>query len=248
MSLEETPVVPVPAPVVPQPVVAPTPAAVTPAPVPAPAPPAPTPAPTPAEPAYLSDRLKRAQRTVLKELGFKVKKDADISAAIVEAKSKLSTSSERRRELDTKLSALETEVTSLKERDTAWSAFVATTLGELTPEQKTLVASLAGNDPAKQISTLAHLRSSGLLTKPVVAAPPVPATAAPAAAPAIPDAPANTLPPVSPTPTQGDNIDYTAEYKRLFANPKPNRLEDAQRKLFLISHSGDVDFSKIIKN
>lgn len=94
-------------------------------------------------------------------------------------------------------------------------------LAGLTEAQRTAVVAVAGDDHARQLTTIVALRPTWATSAPVAPAA-APATPATPAAPAQPAAPATTAPPANsaPAPTNESPTDHKAEYARLKAtNP-----------------------------
>lgn len=157
--------------------------AVVPPAAPAAAPAAPPAADPNAEPAWLKPRLEReresAQRQILAELGVTDAKDAKAS---IESLKKLQdaqkTEEQRLRDANARIPTLESENAALK---AAVSATAAETMGALTDIQKSAVLAIAGEDPAKQIATVASMRKAGMLTAPAVSVPAAPAAVPPPA-------------------------------------------------------------------
>lgn len=185
MSDENTPVG-TPTPAV-APVPAPAPAPVAAAPVPAPAPAAA--APTNDDPAWLPDRLRRAEKSareaVLAELGITNADEGKAAVAAAKAAADAKKSAEERAaDLASQLTATKTaaERQAALAKEMAGRMFMA-----LSPEHQKAVTDFAGDDPEKQYLAIKHFGPTWAEAERIkeaaakAAAVPVPAPAAPVA-------------------------------------------------------------------
>lgn len=144
--------------------------------------PAPTPKPAQApgeDPSWIAPRLERERKSWLKELGAEsldsAKKAIEAARAAEEA---AKSDAQRRGELET---TLRQEREAKEKMAEALGTYAKAQMGALTEAQRNAVAAVAGDDPAKQLTTIEALR-------------PTWASAAAPAAPAEPPAPKNTAP------------------------------------------------------
>lgn len=187
---------------------APPPAApVAAAPVAAPAPP-PPPAPPPAGegadpgdgslPKWVAARLEQAKRSAAAEVLRAIGADTTDAAADAVKRARAAAEAEKTAAQQA-AEAQARAATFQKERDdlhSTVSVYATAQLSALTPEQRTAVTTLAGDNPAAQLRAIEALRATWAAPAPaapapVVAAPPPPPPAAP---------PANTAPPVGAPP------------------------------------------------
>lgn len=140
------------------------------------------------EPGWLKDRLARTERAVLKRFG--VENEDEVKAAIAAHRAKVEadkTIEQKRVEAEQALAAERSRSTSLL---SVLQSQADAEMAKITPAQQTAVIALAGDDPAKRLSTIIALRPTW--AAPVAPAAPsvaVPPAAAPAAAPAQDAAP-----------------------------------------------------------
>lgn len=149
-------------------------------------PPAPASAPTDAngEPHWLAARLERERVQVLKSLGVDSVDDAKKAIADLKAKQDLEKSAEQRAlEATQRIAAIEAEKASMA---SALGAHAKTQLSSLSDTQRAAVLSIAGDDAAKQLQTIAALATTW------AASPATPAAAPPAIV--ADTAPANSAP------------------------------------------------------
>jgi hypothetical protein len=146
---------------------------------------------------------------VLAELGVADAKDAK---AALDAYKKLQdankTEEQRLREAAARVSPLEQELAGYK---AAFAAQAAESMAALTDVQKQAVMAIAGDDPTRQMQTIANLRKSGMLG---------PAQAAPATA-TPPPPPANTTAaPAAPSAAPTTTVNHLAVYQEMLkTNP-----------------------------
>lgn len=137
-----------------------------------PAPPAPAPAAPPAppanpgDPAWLNGRIKQAKESastearasLLKELGFATPEEAKAAAdAAKKAADANKTAEQRAIEAETARQAAESEAARHKAATTEYAARM---IAGLTPEQVEAVKAVAGDDPAKQITTITAMQKT----------------------------------------------------------------------------------------
>lgn len=160
---------------------------------------APAPAQAPAakgepeeKPSWLDARLDRERRSLLKELGIEsldaAKKDFEELKAAREAKK---TDAQKAAETETSLKAANAR---LDEMNRALAGHAKDELSKLSEAQRNAVVAVAGEDPARQLSTITALRS----TWTSAAAPAAPADTGPkdtAPAPSMPKDGGNAPPP-----------------------------------------------------
>lgn len=140
------------------------------------------------EPGWLKDRLARAEKAALKRLGVDSEDEAKAALAAHKAKQEEAKSIELKRvEAEQALAAERSRATSLL---SVVQSQADAEMAKITPAQQAAVIALAGDDPAKRLSTIIALRPTWAApvapAAPSVAAPPA---AAPAAAPAQDAAP-----------------------------------------------------------
>lgn len=165
------------------------------------------------EPTFLQDRLERAKKTVLKELGIKVKKGEDPQAKLDEYKADLDSKKVERKELRDKIAAHEASIEKLSASQAAVQVFAEVEFNLLTPAQQAIVKTAAGDDAGERLKAIAMLKATAPATAPVIAE--APPAAPPAEAPPIPP-PAQTAPPAAaPAPTSSQPSDVRAEHARL---------------------------------
>lgn len=199
------------------------------------------------EPAWLKRRFEQYERSMLRKLGAEnIDEAKDAVAARKQAQEAEKTAAQKAAELAAERDRLKAE------RDqyvTVVQGQANAALAALTPDRKTVVQSLAGDDPAKVLNTIAMLRPTWV--DPTPPAPPSAATTvAPPASPAPVAAPPAVLPPAAstaPAPTapapasaapasylatlahlQKTNPLKAAQYERQFA--REIRAEEQQRK------------------
>lgn len=155
------------------------------------------------KPSWLDARLERERKSVLKDLGVDSVDDAKKALAELNAKRESEKSSaQKAAELE---ATLKSEKASKAEMVEALSAFAKNQLASLTEAQRNAVAAVAGDDPAKQLKTIAAL------------APTWAQQAAPAAATATPVVPKDTATAPS-APKEAGNVsppDPKAIYEEL---------------------------------
>ena len=159
----------------PAPTVTPAPAAAQPAPTaPTPSPPlaaASQPATPPApekDPNWLNERIARAQKNaqaaLLKDLGLESIDDAKAAVNDLKAKREAEkTTAQKAAEYENKLKAVTAQNESLS---TAVATYAAAQMGTLSDPQKAAVVAIAGEDPAKQLTTIEALRPTWKTTAP----------------------------------------------------------------------------------
>lgn len=157
-------------------------------------PPVTPPAPPPqGDPAWLPDRIAQAKRSeradLLKSLGFATEEEAKAAGDAARKAADANKTAEQRAADAT------AQATAEKARADGALALIAdeakTGLASLTEAQRNLVVATAGDDPAKQLQAIRHVRAAmpgGAATQPV---PPGAATSAAGGAPP----PASTVPP-----------------------------------------------------
>lgn len=110
------------------------------------------------KPSWLDARLERERRSLLKELGIdsveSARKDFDELKAAREAKK---TDAQKAAETETSLKAA---TARLDEMQRALVGHAKDELSKLTEPQRNAVVAVAGDDPAKQLSTITALRST----------------------------------------------------------------------------------------
>lgn len=127
---------------------------------PAPTPPAPAPVskeePKPGDPAWLGPRLERERNTLLKSLGVEsleqAKKAVEALKAVEDAQK---SEAEKRAAAE---SALQAEQTKSKQAYEALGVLAKSQMDALSDAQRAAVTALAGDDPAKQITSIAALK------------------------------------------------------------------------------------------
>lgn len=165
------------------------------------------------EPPWLAARLSRAENAVLRKLGIDPSKTEDAKEALAAYRAKIE---KDKTDLDKANEKARLVPDLTKERDdlkATVTGYAVVELAKLAPEQKAAVLAIAGEDPAKQLTTVNALRATWAVVAPVV---PIAATttkvevAAPVVKVPIPPF-ANTAPPVgspgaaAPTPP-GDHL------------------------------------------
>ncbi len=170
----------------------------------------------PAEPEFLRDRLDRERRSVLKDLGIKLKRDEDPSERIAQFQNELTSDREENKTLKQKLAANETQMAELASSKAAVKVFAEMEFNSLTEAQQKIVIASAGDDPNERLKTIAIMKASGGAPAPTATQPATPAP--------IP-APAQTAPGTpAPAPTSSTVPDVRAEHARL---QQSNPLEAA---------------------
>lgn len=134
------------------------------------------------KPSWLDARLERERKAVLKELGLDSLEDAKkaVAAARADEEAKKSTA-QKAAELEASLKSTKAEKDQLAE---ALSIYAKSQLSALTEAQRSAVAAVAGDDPAKQLKTIEALRptwASVTAAAPVIAEKPKDTAPAPAA-------------------------------------------------------------------
>ena len=145
---------------------------------------APAAAPSQPDPAWINDRIAQAKRSaeaeLLKTLGVTDVEAAKVAVAAAKAADDAKKSAETR--AAEAASALEAEKARSASLAAAVKAQADAAMKDLKPEQLAAVQSVAGEDPAKQLSALAALRPTWTTTVAAVP-PPTASTAPPRAAP-----------------------------------------------------------------
>lgn len=218
-----------------------TPAVETPAPAPVVAAPvAPSPPATPSEPAWLPDRIKRAEETAvkaaLKQLGFD--KPGDAKAALDELKRRQDAEKSESQRLTEENASLKARAAKADEYELIYRAQVDAELAKLPKDQQDLVTELAGDDIAKRAKAIERLKASAAVASTEAAARQAaeaaakPAVAAASPAPAAPVAPApsaTTAPTTSsPAPVSATGESHLATWQRL---REENRILAANYRL-----------------
>jgi len=159
--------------------------------------------PSDAEPAWLPDRLKRAEenarKALLADLGVADAKDAKSALkAYKEAQESQKTEQQKLSDRLKSLEPLESEVASLK---SVVTDMAKTAMDGLTERQREAIADIAGDDPRAQLKAISTMRAKGLLK----------------ADPAAPlPAPANTTKsPSAPNPSSPTQPDHVAAWQEL---------------------------------
>ncbi len=112
------------------------------------------------EPPFLSDRLERDRRSVLKQLGFKPDKAIPAQKQIDEAAKKVEDLKKSRKEERKAREDAEAKNATLTAQVEALKKFADLEISALTPEQQAKVKAAAGDDPAEQLNVLGLLRST----------------------------------------------------------------------------------------
>lgn len=185
-------------------------------------------APPADEPNWFKPRVEQAKRSGANEiLGKLGVKDADEAKALIDkAKAAEEAAKTELQKANEKATSLASQAARAVEYEGVIKRRADIELGQLTEAQKTAVAAIAGEDPAKTLATIDALKPTWAAQSapaPAAAPAPTPTAAAPPAAPAAPAAtppattsPPPTAPPVNPTSPP----DYKAEYAALKAkNP-----------------------------
>lgn len=199
------------------PVVAP-PAAVTPS-------PATTQDPPQEEPPWFKPRIEQATRSgansVLKKLG--VKDEAEAEALIKKAKADEEAAKTELQKAKERGDSLAAQAARAGDLEKVVTARADVEMATLTETQKTAVIAIAGDDPAKRLSTIDTLKATWASNVPAPTASPPAAAVATTPAPVTPPVapPATTSPPPNaPAGTTVSPVDHAAEYKALKAkNP-----------------------------
>lgn len=155
------------------------------------------------EPAWLPDRLKRAEekarKDMLAELGVADAKDVKAALkAIKDAEDAKKSETEKLNERLKSLEPLESEVTALRG---AVAEMAKAALEGLTDRQREAVVDIAGDDPRAQLKAIQSLRSKGMLRADPTAPLPAPAN--------------TTRAPGAPAPTSPTTPDHVAAWQEL---------------------------------
>ncbi len=161
-------------------------------------------APGTAEPEFLKDRLDRERRSILKDLGIKLKRGEDPQERLDEYKTELESDRTENKTLKKKVADHEATIGELAASKAAVKVFADTEFAALNEAQKAIVIASAGDDPNERLKTIAIMKA---------VAPPV---AAVATTPAPIPAPAQTAPTAAaPAPASSQVVDVRAEHERL---------------------------------
>jgi hypothetical protein len=155
----------------------------------------------PAEPSFIADRIARARIAALKELGLKVdKKSPD---PIAEAKAKLESRKAERKELKAALASKDAQLAEATTAIATVKVYAEAQMAAMPEAQREAIRKVAGDDPAKQLSTISMLQLTGALPAFAQAppAPPTPATTAPTGG--------------APAPSNAQGEDVRATYAQL---------------------------------
>jgi hypothetical protein len=186
------------------------------------------------DPPYMSDRLERERRSVLKQLGVKAPKDIPAASAIQEAKKNIQGQKERRRAAEKDANESKAKLADLESKVGVIKTYADLEMQSLDDKTRDIVKALAGEDPAEQLRQIGAMRALGKATQAATAAP---ATAdkpkdTPAAVATNP-APANTAPPGAPAPsTTQAQLPVSERYAQIKAISDPTQREAA--KLFFV--------------
>lgn len=163
--------------------------------VPAPAPAAAA-APTPADPAWLPERLQRAQQAALREAGFATLDEAKAAKAALDAtKSEAERTADRIRQLEPAAARAEAQAATI-------ARYAEAELRKLSEPQRAAVIAIAGDDKARALDVIEQLRPTWA-GEPAQSA--QASAALPAALPATPaaaSAPGRTAPPAAGTSSE----------------------------------------------
>jgi hypothetical protein len=163
--------------------------------------------PTP-EPEFLKDRLDRERRSILKDLGIKLKRGEDPQERIEAYATELESDRAANKDLKKKVETHEATILELAGSKAAVKVFADTEFAALNDAQKAIVIASAGDDPNERLKTIAIMKAMGASVAPATSTP------VPAATP-IP-APAQTAPgQTAPVPTPSQVVDVRAEHTRL---------------------------------
>lgn len=192
------------------------------------------------DPLFLSDRLERERRSVLKQLGVKAPKNVPAASAIAQAKENIQGQKERRRAAERENEELKTKVADLESRGGVLKTFAELEMQSLDDKTREIVKSLAGDDHAEQLRQIAAIRVIGKGQAPTQAAP---ATTAPVTTPTPPatsPAPASTAAPPAPAPATTQVAPPVAErYAQIKAISDPTQRE-AAKLFFVLENEADL--------
>ncbi len=160
---------------------------------------------TTTEPEFLKDRLDRERRSILKDLGIKLKRGEDPQERLEEYREQLDSDRTQNKTLKKQVETHEATITELSASKAAVKVFADTEFSLLNDAQKAIVVAAAGDDPNERLKTIAIMKA---MTPPVVA---------PATVVAPIPAPANTAPAQgAPVPgTTPQTVNVREEYARL---------------------------------
>ncbi len=173
---------------------------------------------TSGEPEFLKDRLDRERRSILKDLGIKLKRGEDPNERLEEYRTELEADKTSNKDLKTKVATHEATIERLSAAEAAVKVFAQVEFDALSPALQAIVKAAAGDNPNERLKTMAIMKATSgppAATTTQVAAG---AVTSQAAKPAIP-APAQTAPAAgSPPPASSQAVDVRAEHARLQAS------------------------------
>ncbi len=160
------------------------------------------------EPEFLKDRLDRERRSILKDLGIKLKRDEDPAERIEEYKTQLESDRTENKTLKKTVAAHEVTIGELAASKAAVKVFADTEFNALSEPQKAIVIASAGDDPNERLKTIAIMKAM---------TPSLATTTATTVAAVKPiTVPANTAPgQTAPEVATSQVVDVKAEYSRL---------------------------------
>lgn len=121
---------------------------------------APAAPPATTEPTFIAERVERAKRAQLKELGIKVKKGEDPAAKIAEFKASKEERKAQRAAQAAKISEHEATIEKLSGAAAAVKVYSDVEFNLLAPEQQAVVTQAAGDNPDERLRVIAIMKAS----------------------------------------------------------------------------------------